>query len=538
MQPARWVLWSVLGVALSGLVTWVERAHSGAAREAVATPSKLEQVAAFTLDANMRPPPGRFRLAQPQELRDIQLPLSRIVISHREAAPVHGITSRHDQLMYEWQRKVEYRSTRSREEALEIARHAQAELAAQPADFAAIATRYSDDPLTKDLGGALGSLPLDEIPDVILDAANQLRPGQISPIIDTGSGFQLLRLDHPPKPQRVGGRRVVIAYEGTLGWPAAPVPALPSRSEALAKARAIVSEARASPGALTEIARRHAVLYELATGNIGVWQSNDASAHTMDVWLELDVLARLDVGALSEPVDGPYGWQVFQRLEGEQARLPPLAYQAVLFRFDPKAPENGDYAGGKALALAKAALAELGHNPGRFGELQRQFCCEATVQHKPGLTAFELASLLSRVQVGEIVPEPWQQASFIGVLKRVAVEQEREVLVSAYELPRPREADLALILQQGSGAQLADATRELTRAAQSKLQLAADKDREFAALFAELAERLAPTDPGSDRMTLVGQTLAETRNLLGPELFAKFTDYMNEWVAHRLLYGR
>ena len=181
--------------------------------------------------------------------------------------------------MSEWQGRFSRRASRSRDEALAIARKVEAELIAQPSAFEALAARYSDDPLTRDLGGRLGVLPLDEVPVVMQDAANLLRPGEISPLIESTTGFHLIKLDDAPKAQRVGGQRVVIGYAGSLAGPPLASPGLPSRDDALATARAIVKEARTGPEALLEIARRRAAPDALATGKTGVWSSRDAPPH-------------------------------------------------------------------------------------------------------------------------------------------------------------------------------------------------------------------------------------------------------------------
>jgi hypothetical protein len=46
---------------------------------------------AARLDPALRPAPGRYRLAAPDKLRGIRLPLSILVISHQGAGPIYGL---------------------------------------------------------------------------------------------------------------------------------------------------------------------------------------------------------------------------------------------------------------------------------------------------------------------------------------------------------------------------------------------------------------------------------------------------------------
>ncbi len=68
------------------------------------------------------------------------------------------------------------------------------------ASFKDVAVKYSDDPATKEKGGAVGYLVSIEdrnVPPQTLDAISNLKPGQISEIIDLGNeaGLEIIRLD-------------------------------------------------------------------------------------------------------------------------------------------------------------------------------------------------------------------------------------------------------------------------------------------------------------------------------------------------------
>ena len=97
---------------------------------------------------------------------------------------------------------------------------------------------------------------------------------------------------------------------------------------------------------------------------------------------------------------------------------------------------------------------------------------------------------------------------------------------------------MALLIEHGDGAMLSTATRELTREAAGSLGLDREQERAFIELFDELATQLAGGKPGPERMNLVAATLDRARQLLGTELYGRFTTYMAEWTAQRMMQGQ
>ncbi len=62
-------------------------------------------------------------------------------------------------------------------------------------DFAAAAKKYSDDPLSRDSGGGLGSISRGDMPKVFEDALFALSKGEISEPVKTAQGYEIIRLD-------------------------------------------------------------------------------------------------------------------------------------------------------------------------------------------------------------------------------------------------------------------------------------------------------------------------------------------------------
>ncbi len=69
---------------------------------------------------------------------------------------------------------------------------------AQGEDFGALAQQYSEDPNTAASGGDLGLIPesalLNQTPQALRQAVTALRPGEISPVLPTPTGFLILKL--------------------------------------------------------------------------------------------------------------------------------------------------------------------------------------------------------------------------------------------------------------------------------------------------------------------------------------------------------
>ncbi len=62
-------------------------------------------------------------------------------------------------------------------------------------DFAMIAIDASIDPLTKGLGGDMGFIERDEIDGALAEMAFILKPGHVSPVIETDDGFYIIKVE-------------------------------------------------------------------------------------------------------------------------------------------------------------------------------------------------------------------------------------------------------------------------------------------------------------------------------------------------------
>jgi peptidyl-prolyl cis-trans isomerase SurA len=82
------------------------------------------------------------------------------------------------------------------------------------ADFAVLARRYSEDPGSREHGGDLGWFRRGRMVRAFEDVAFAMRPGQLSPIVETEFGFHIIRVDRVRGAERQG-RHILIRPEVT-----------------------------------------------------------------------------------------------------------------------------------------------------------------------------------------------------------------------------------------------------------------------------------------------------------------------------------
>jgi hypothetical protein len=85
------------------------------------------------------------------------------------------------------------RTSRSREEALELAKKVVAEVRADPSTWDSAVERFSDDRNNLDNGGSLGAIQVAELPAPLRNALYDTQPGTIHPEpIETARGFEIV----------------------------------------------------------------------------------------------------------------------------------------------------------------------------------------------------------------------------------------------------------------------------------------------------------------------------------------------------------
>ncbi|MDQ7778133.1 MAG: peptidylprolyl isomerase, partial [Planctomycetota bacterium] len=106
------------------------------------------------------------------------------------AGDADGVTVSH--VLISYQGAVRSSSTRTKEEAKKLAEEILQRSAAAGADFAALAKENSDCP-SKEKGGDLGRISKGQMTAAFEKAVFELKPGQISGIVETEFGFHIIR---------------------------------------------------------------------------------------------------------------------------------------------------------------------------------------------------------------------------------------------------------------------------------------------------------------------------------------------------------
>jgi len=198
-------------------------------------------------------------------------------------------------------------------------------------DFAKLAATYSDSSSDALKGGDLGWRAQDRLPQLFLDAASKLQPGQVSGIVKSANGFHIVKL--------IDKRAASIMHGG--GPAAAPTVQQTHVRQILIKVNQVVTAAEAHRK-LQELKDRldnKAATFE----DLAKLYSNDSTATKGgDMgWIypgdfpELDqTINALPVGGVSDPVQSQYGYHLLQVVDRktddvskERQRL--LARQAI-----------------------------------------------------------------------------------------------------------------------------------------------------------------------------------------------------------------
>lgn len=368
-------------------------------------------------------PPGRWRFASPAELSNVVIGTSDILIRYAGADRlVPGSVA-------PW--RLEPSPSRSRRDALVLAQKVATELAKDPSQFAQLARQYSEDTTTNSRGGAQGAgraTDFSREPEV-LDALSVLAPGQVSGVIETSHGFQIVRRERLPPPAKVTGRHIVISHEDTQWFSlVGEHPPTRSRAEALALATSIWQEAMAKPGDFAALVARYSEHPDRVDGgDMGTWSVREPTHYPRGV----DALRELSMGAVHLPIESHLGFEIVQRTE-DRAR-PTYSMEAIKLAFQP-----GDETSRQdALQRANQVLGALAEAPSRFDEFRRQYCCAGFERWVDGRAEPGLTPVVSSLAIDHVSTTPAIQYLNIVIPKRTdpaLLPPEPPVL---YELPSP-----------------------------------------------------------------------------------------------------
>lgn len=226
------------------------------------------------------------------------------VLMRLPVPPPHPIAASQILVSYRGAKRAGPKVTRSKEDARALAEKTASQVRAQPTRFAELAQQLSDGP-TAAAGGRLPvwirgrpQLPLD-----LTEPVERLRVGQLSPVIETAHGFNILRRE--PVPPALNGSHILIAYRGARGAGSDVV-----RNEAQARqiAEQLAEQLARDPKRFAElVARRSDCPSKQRGGSLGAWYEG-RMLPAFD-----RAVSALKEGEISKPIETPFGFHIVRR---------------------------------------------------------------------------------------------------------------------------------------------------------------------------------------------------------------------------------
>lgn len=295
-------------------------------------------------------------------------------------------------------------ATRSKEEAIDLARRAAREIRAGKLTFEDGVRKLSEDEASASRGGYIGIFSRDELSDdfgALSRAAFGLEVGAVAEPVETPVGVHVIRRI----PIREwSGAHILIQWSGRKK---APASLTRSRDEALALAQKALEEA-SRPGAdFADIARRLSEAPDrVQGGSLGIFTTGEILPA-----LEHEV-SRLSVGGVSGPVETELGFHVVRRDALRRARA-----AHILIRFQGAADSDDvKRTREEALRTAQEILAKARAPRADFAKLARAHSEDGTSRRggdvglfTPGqmAPAFEKAAFALEIgAVSDIVETP------------------------------------------------------------------------------------------------------------------------------------
>jgi peptidyl-prolyl cis-trans isomerase SurA len=176
--------------------------------------------------------------------------------------------------------------------------------------FVVLARELSDDATTRDNGGRLGLRPADRLPEVFLEAVRGLQVGQTAPaLVRSGAGFHVLRLAEKRESAAFTVPQTRVRH--ILLRPSAQAP-----QEAALRRLAEFRRQILGGRPFEQVAREHSEDGSAQQGGDLGWATPGNFVPEFE-----QAMARLEPGALSEPVVSRFGVHLIQVLERREVVL-------------------------------------------------------------------------------------------------------------------------------------------------------------------------------------------------------------------------
>lgn len=310
--------------------------------------------------------------------------------------------------------------TRSRAEALALARKIVADARQAPARFHDLARTYSEDPFAAG-GGELGAWKPGDNAD--LDGIIPgLAAGEISEPIDTEYGYRIVQRVAPLPEEPISARQLVVAYAGATRAPAALTR---TRAEAQARAEDLLNRARREPAAFEALIKAESDGWDRdRAGVMGTWKLNGGRYPAA---FDRAIFA-LKEGELSGPVESEFGVHIFQRL-AVPVTAPEIsgAHILIAFKGAEKARSTVTRSKEEAEAEAKLIAEEARKDPARFGQLALERSDDVTGKRGGDLGSWRAGAMpaafdeaMTALKIGDVGGPVLTQFGYHVLLRRAA----------------------------------------------------------------------------------------------------------------------
>ncbi|MCP4602516.1 MAG: hypothetical protein GY847_18700 [Proteobacteria bacterium] len=312
------------------------------------------------------------------------------------------LSASHILLMHKASERVPKEITRTKEEALALAKDIHAKLKAG-GDFAELAKKHSDCP-SKDKGGDLGTFPSSAMAPAFTQGLKAIRTGQISEPVETPFGYHIIKRQEVIEPITFSASMIVVLHKDSKPN---PENATRTKEEALAMANEVIVKLK-SGADFAELAKKYSDHpSKMSGGNMGNLESD-----RIPEILGKSALA-LKIGEFTaEPLDTPIGYYVFKRQE--LAESIPMSASIILVSHKDSKPNlfGATRAKEEALAIVKKAMTELKSGTD-FAEVAKKYSDHPNKDSGGHMGTFpsdkippELLDGIKPLNVGEFTPEP------------------------------------------------------------------------------------------------------------------------------------
>jgi hypothetical protein len=459
-------------------------------------------------------------------MRSLYVSAAHILVTHQESQPfgflAHVVPS-----------------SRTKADADVRARRLHRELTRNPARFAELAARESDDSSTADLGGVLGTFRPLNVVQPIADALGYLKPGEISRIVETATGFHILRRLPVAEDRPLSLSHIVIKHEQTGGWKRLdrPVPTR-TKEEARELAAQVAEQAAADPRRFAELVRLHSDDEDAARdGDMGEFSRCEDVGQDFAMF---ERASRLAVGEVTGALETSLGFQVVQRTGAREreelaASVITIPYRgAQIERFiRPRSTKE------KAERVAKRVALELTDHPERFAERRIDYCdaahCDGPFVWRSGREMAVLEDALVQLAIGETMREPLDTPlGYLVIRREPPTSVSKPVSATIFEYPKPAPG-----AQPSANSVPPDAVklvRSLTEYTVAHMKLTAAHQSRLAALFGELNQRMeTEQQQAGDFASHLRWADEQVLALLGEEGFDEYELQRRRWTAANVL---